>query len=87
MKKRNTKDEYPGGPTWVDLEYDERLKPKKRFVWFARSLLWLRDRVLAAVIIFVVSAVLGIYIGQWLQPTQPQTQSNTPATNPSAPSP
>lgn len=68
---------YPGGTTWVD-KYDERLNPKSRFAWFFASLIWLRDHVLASVIISILSVVLGIYIAKWLQPTPPQSPANIP---------
>jgi len=87
MKEPHDKDklpQYPGGETWVD-KYDERLNPKSRFAWFTASLVWLRDHVLAAVIIAIVAIVAGIYIERWLPTTPPQSPANIPATTSARP--
>lgn len=53
--------EYPGGVTWVDKEFDpnfiERPSFSKRF---KNSAAWLRDNVLARVIIGIVLSVLTV---------------------------
>lgn len=84
MKKReepllHENSKYPGGATWVDYEYDPRFKVKVRFARTKAVGLWLRDHVLAGIIIAIVSLIVGIYIGRWLQPNQPQSPANTPA--------
>ena len=71
---------FPSGFTAIDREYDPRLQVKVRFARTKAVSLWLRDHVLAGIIISVVSLIVGIYIGRWLPPSQPQSQSNNPAT-------
>jgi len=66
---------------------DEPPEPsvKMRFARTKAVGLWLRDHVLAGVIISVVSLIVGIYIGRWLPPSQPQNQSHIPAPTSSRP--
>jgi hypothetical protein len=69
--------EYPGGATWVDKAYDPyfmELPPDEKFRRLKAIGRWLKEHVLAAVIIFILTTILGIYIKQWLLPPQDQTQ-------------
>lgn len=63
--------EYPGDITWVDRMYDPHFmspppdeKPR-RLRDVGR---WLKEHVLAAIIIFVLTTILGIYIRLLLPP-------------------
>lgn len=75
--------EYPGGITWVDREYDPRFKVKERFTRTKAVALWFRDKVLAFVIISILSLIAGFYIDKLLKSPQPQIPATT--TQPTAP--
>ena len=67
--------EYPGGPTWVDREYDPyfmELPPDEKFRRLKAVGQWFKKNVLAAVVIFILTTILGIYITRWLSPSQDQ---------------
>lgn len=69
------KNEYPGDPTWVDREYDPYFMeppPDENFRSLKAVGRWLKEHVLAAVIIFILTTILGIYITRWLSPPQGQ---------------
>lgn len=82
MKESDPKQEYPGGPTWVDREYDPRFQTKERFAHTRAVGRWLRDHVLAGLLIAVLSVAAGVYIERWLQATPQQTPANTPSKTP-----
>lgn len=66
---------YPGGETWVDHEYDPyfmELPPDEKFHRLKALSRWLKEHVLAAIIIFIITTILGIYINKWLAPPQGQ---------------
>lgn len=74
-KEKRKISEYPGGPTWVDREYDPyfmELPPDEKFHRLKAVGRWLKEHVLAAIIIFVITTILGIYITKWLAPPQGQ---------------
>lgn len=65
--------EYPGGVTWVDREYDPyfmELPPDEKFHRLKALGRWLKEHVLAAVLIgsilAVLSTILVFYTNQWL---------------------
>ena len=60
---------YAGGCTYVDREYDPYfmpLPPDEKFRRVKAVGLWLKEHVLATVIIFILTTILGIYITRWL---------------------
>ncbi len=72
--------EYPGGATWVDKAYDPyfmELPPDEKFRRLKAIGRWLKEHVLAAVLIgsilAVLSTILVFYTNQWLSPPQEQT--------------
>jgi|CXWL01.1.fsa_nt_gi hypothetical protein len=70
-----------GGETMIDIQGEiesaniERnlhvqhlfeLPPDERFGVFKSAARWLKDKVLAAVLIFILTTILGVYITRWL---------------------
>jgi hypothetical protein len=72
MVERDPQKRYPGGITWVDglPKKPGRLKS---------TLIWLRDNVLAALIIAAVSGTSAFLLGRWLHSTPQQSQESSPA--------
>ncbi len=61
------------GPTDVKKEIDSyllELPEDERFSRLKAIGRWLKDHVLAAVIIFILTTICGIYINRWLSPSQ-----------------
>ncbi|MDD5299085.1 MAG: hypothetical protein PHD65_01170 [Gallionella sp.] len=50
------------------------LPPDERFGALKSAARWLKDNVLAAVLIFILTTILGIYITRLLSPPQDQTR-------------
>lgn len=72
-KEKRKISEYPGGITWVDREYDPRfmeLPPDEKFRRLKAVGRWLKEHILAAVLIgsilAVLSTILIFYTNQWL---------------------
>lgn len=84
MNESDQKQEYPGGPTWADLEYDPHFQKREKFVALRSVGRWLRDNILASVLLIVLTVVLTFYITQWLERGQktspPQTSVPTVGT-------
>lgn len=55
------------------------LPPDESFRRLKAVLRWLKEHVLAAIIIFVITTILGIYITKWLGSPQDQNPQPTPA--------
>lgn len=75
--------DFPGDFTMVDREYDPRLKVKVRFARTKAVVLWFRDKVLASVIISILSLIAAFFLVKWLNTTPPQTLSTTTPPSPS----
>lgn len=60
--KPSKREHYPGRLTWVDREYDPHFQEKKRFRHLKSFGLWLRDHVMAGVIVGVLVAVASTLI-------------------------
>ena len=67
-------DAYPGGPTWVDLENDPYFAPVVKFKIIKAAAKWLRDHVLAAVTIAILTLAPVFYITKWLEKSQAQQE-------------
>lgn len=85
--ERNELLQYPGGPTWVDKEYDPHFaQPVKeeRFRFLRSVWAWLKDKVLGGIIVGVVVGLAVYYVTKG-----PSTVSSIskppPAETPTAP--
>ena len=76
LQREKEKRDRERGTFVMDLPPDEKFRRLKAV---GR---WLKEHVLAAVIIFILTTILGIYIKQWLSP--PQDQSRPPISEPKA---
>ena len=79
--ERNQLLQYPGGPTWVDKEYDPHFAEpvKQERFKFLRSLwAWLKDKVLGGIIVGVVVGLAVYYVTK--APTTVPSATKPPAT-------
>ncbi len=86
--ERNKLLQYPGGPTWVDKEYDPHFaQPTKeeRFSLLRSTWAWLKDKVLGGIIVGVVVG-LAIYYMTKAPSTVSSTVKPPAAETPTAPS-
>lgn len=85
--ERNKLLQYPGGPTWVDKEYDPHFaQPEKeeRFSLLRSIWAWLKDKVLGGIIVGVVVG-LAIYYMTKAPSTVSSTVKPPAAETPTAP--
>lgn len=69
--------DFPGDFSAVDREYDPHLQLKVRFARTIAVALWFRDKVLALVIVSILSLIAGFYIDRLLKSPQPQIPATT----------
>lgn len=85
--ERNKLLQYPGGPTWVDKEYDLHFaEPAKeeRFRVFRAIWAWLKDKVLGGIIVGVIVGLAVYYITK-APTTAPSTTKPSAVETPATP--
>jgi len=88
--ERNELLQYPGGPTWVDKEYDPRFaEPVKteRFRVLRSIWAWLKDKVLGGIIVGLVVGIAIYYVTKAPTTVSPSKlpAAETPAATPKGP--
>lgn len=83
--ERNKLLQYPGGPTWVDKEYDPHFAQpakKERFSLLRSIWAWLKDKVLGGIIVAVVAGLALYYMTKTPSTVSPSVKppaAETPA--------